>query len=84
MYYVYIIQSILFPDEVYIGCTEDIEQRLLNHNNGSTSHTKKHKPWKLRVYIAFEQKDEAYEFEKYLKSGSGRVFRDKRLLLRLK
>ena len=80
MYYVYIIQSISDLSQIYVGCTEDLERRLANHNAGGTSHTKKYRPWKLSVYIAFDQKDTAYEFEEYLKSGSGRVFRDKRLL----
>lgn len=32
------------------------------------------------MYLAFEDKVKAYEFEEYLKSGSGRAFGDKRLL----
>ena len=80
MYCVYIIQSINHPDQIYVGCTENLDKRLSNHNSGSTTHTEKYKPWKLVVYIAFDEKDKAYEFEEYLKSGSGRAFRDKRLL----
>lgn len=80
MYYVYIIQSINNPEQIYIGCTQDLKKRLSNHNAGTTTHTAKFKPWKLIVYIAFDQKDKAYEFEEYLKSGSGRAFRDKRLI----
>lgn len=80
MHYVYIIQSLADSNQIYIGCTEDLQKRLSNHNAGTTPHTKKYMPWKLRTYIAFDQKNTAYEFEEYLKSGSGRVFRDKRLL----
>lgn len=80
MHYVYIIQSINSPHQIYVGCTEDIKKRLSNHNSGTTPHTDKYKPWKLVVYIAFEDKSKSYEFEEYLKSGSGRTFRDKRLL----
>ncbi|MEX0940135.1 MAG: GIY-YIG nuclease family protein [Candidatus Babeliales bacterium] len=80
MYYVYIIQSINHPDQIYVGCTQDLKKRLANHNCGTTSHTNKFKPWKLTVYIAFDKKDKAYNFEAYLKSGTGRAFRDKRLL----
>jgi hypothetical protein len=32
------------------------------------------------TYIAFKNKNTAQDFEKYLKSGSGREFRNKRLL----
>jgi len=80
MYYVYIIQSISHPDQIYVGCTEDIKKRLSNHNSGTTSHTDKYKPWKIVVYIAFEDKTKAYDFEAFLKSGSGREFRDRRLV----
>jgi predicted GIY-YIG superfamily endonuclease len=80
MYYVYIIQSINYPGQVYVGCTEDLTKRLSNHNCGTTPHTDKHKPWKIIMYLAFENKDKAYSFEEYLKSVSGRAFRNKRLL----
>lgn len=80
MYYVYIIRSINHLDQIYVGCTEDLNKRLSNHNCGTTPHTDKYKPWKLVMYLAFENKDKAYEFEEYLKSGSGRAFRDKRFL----
>lgn len=80
MYYVYIIQSINFPDQIYVGCTEDFKKRLSNHNAGTTPHTAKYKPWKFVTYIAFKDKFKAYEFEEFLKSGSGRAFRDKRIL----
>lgn len=80
MYCVYIIQSVSNPEQIYVGCTEDLAKRLSNHNSGTTPHTKKYKPWKLVVYIAFDDKARAYEFEEYLKSGSGREFRKKRLI----
>jgi putative endonuclease len=79
MYYVYIIQSVLDPCQTYIGCTENLEKRLSNHNAGTTYHTEKHRPWKLMVHIVFDNKEVAYEFETYLKSGSGRAFVAKRL-----
>ncbi len=80
MYYVYIIRSIENPEHVYVGCTTNLKKRLSDHNSGTTSHTQKYKPWKLITFIAFETKSKAYAFEEFLKSGSGRVFRDKRLL----
>ena len=80
MYHVYIIQSLNYPDQIYVGCTTDLNKRLSNHNSGTTFHTNKYAPWKLTVYVSFDNKDKAYAFEEYLKSGSGRAFRDKRLL----
>jgi predicted GIY-YIG superfamily endonuclease len=80
MHYVYIIRSITYPDQIYVGCTGDLKKRLANHNAGTTSHTAKYKPWELVVYLAFKNESTAIEFEEYLKSHSGRAFRDKRLL----
>jgi len=37
------------------------------------------KPWELVWYCAFPDKYRALEFEKYLKSHSGRAFAKKRL-----
>jgi len=74
MYYVYLIRSISYPDQKYIGCTENIEKRLSNHNCGTTAHTAKYMPWELITFIAFVDKNKAVAFEKYLKSGSGREF----------
>jgi len=34
----------------------------------------------LISYISFKDKYKAFEFEKYLKSGSGAAFRNKRLI----
>ena len=78
---VYIIRSIDFPDQEYVGATENLKQRIPDHNSGKSSHTAKFKPWKLVWYCAFPDKYKALEFEKYLKLHSGRAFAKKRLLL---
>ena len=80
MHYVYIIQSKKCPKKKYVGCTNNIKKRLANHNSGTTPHTQKYMPWELSVCISFKKKDTAIEFEKYLKSGSGRAFALKRFL----
>ncbi len=79
MKYVYLIQSIPFPDQRYIGVTSDLKNRLAAHNEGRSPHTSKYKPWKLISYVAFSNDEKALEFERYLKSGSGRAFAEKRL-----
>ena len=38
-----------------------------------------YKPWNLITYLAFNEKDRALLFEKYLKSHSGIAFANKRL-----
>lgn len=74
MYYVYILQSLSFPDRYYIGFTEDLKRRVNDHNSGKSNHTNKYIPWKLKNYFAFDDKEKATQFEEYLKSGSGRSF----------
>jgi putative endonuclease len=79
MWYVYIIRSINFPEQEYTGATADLKRRLPEHNAGKSTHTAKFKPSKLVWYCAFQDKYKALEFEKYLKSHSGRAFANKRL-----
>ncbi|MFH1749441.1 MAG: GIY-YIG nuclease family protein [bacterium] len=42
--------------------------------------TKGKRPISLVFYCAFPTKEQAVEFEKYLKSGSGQSFRNKHLI----
>jgi len=74
MTYVYILQSVASPDRFYIGVTEDLKTRFKKHNAGEVFHTAKFKPWVLKNYVAFSDREKAYAFERYLKSGSGRAF----------
>jgi putative endonuclease len=79
MKYVYLLESINFPGETYIGLAEDLRKRLAAPNAGQSLHTKKFKPWRLVTYLAFSDEDKAVAFERYLKSSSGRAFAKKRL-----
>ena len=74
MYYVYLLTSISFPKQTYIGLTDDLRARLAKHNEGGSPHTAKYLPWQLHLYVAFHERDTAAVFERYLKSGSGRAF----------
>ena len=74
MFYVYILQSINFPDRFYIGYTDDLKRRIKQHNYEHAGHTDKYKPWCIKNYIAFDNEQKAKDFEKYLKTQSGREF----------
>jgi putative endonuclease len=78
MYYVYLIKSKSFSQIYYAGYTTNFKQRLETHNSGGSIHTAKYKPWGLVVCLKFTQEERAKEFEKYLKSQSGRAFAKKR------
>jgi hypothetical protein len=47
MWYVYIIRSINFPEQEYIGATADLKRWLPEQNAGKSAHTAKFKPWEL-------------------------------------
>ena len=72
MHTVYILKCV--DNKPYSGCTESLEERLERHINGHVPATKNRRPVQLVAYIVFNDKYKAFEFEKYLKSGSGRAF----------
>jgi putative endonuclease len=77
--YVYILRSTGFPDYYYTGVTENLKLRLARHNSKELKHTPKYAPWQLKTCIAFSCEQKALEFERYLKTASGRAFAKKRL-----
>jgi len=78
MYYVYILK--LSNNYYYIGSTGDLKQRLTDHQEGKNISTKPFRPVKLIYYCALPTKTQAIKFEMYLKTGSGKAFRNKHLL----
>lgn len=64
----------------YTGCTSNLEERLKRHNKGEVTYTSTRLPFELTTHVVFSDKYKAYDFEKYLKSGSGKAFAFKRLL----
>ena len=73
-HYVYNLQSLSLPKQIYIGITSDLERLLKEHNSGKSVHTNKYRPWKLAGYVYFNNVSRAKAFERYLKTGSGRAF----------
>jgi predicted GIY-YIG superfamily endonuclease len=71
MYYVY---SLKCKDGYYLGYTADLKERLAWHQKGHVPATARRLPVSLDFYFACKDKYQAFEFEKYLKSGSGRAF----------
>ena len=73
--YVYILKC--SNGKPYIGCTDNLKERIERHDKGYVSATKPLLPITLISYFAFSNKYIAFNFEKYLKSGSGRAFMKK-------
>ncbi|NND62838.1 MAG: GIY-YIG nuclease family protein [Flavobacteriaceae bacterium] len=79
MFYVYILFSESF-NRYYIGMTERINERLLEHNTGKMQSTKPYVPWKLVYHELFGNRKEARDREKYFKSAAGRRWRKKNIM----
>jgi len=80
MYYVYLLKS-LRTGTNYIGCTNDLKKRFVEHNKNLVKSTKNMVPWELIYYEAFLNKYDAFAREKELKS---QYTKKRHLLSRLK
>ena len=83
MNYVYVLHS-KKDGELYVGCTQDLEKRLTEHNSGRVPATKLRTPFEVIHYEAFRNRYDAYFREKWLKSGWGRKYLRKTLHNELK
>lgn len=66
MYYVYILESEKDSTHWYVGVTNNLKRHLEEHNDGDSIHTNKFKPWKIKNYITFNNRQKAEQFERYL------------------
>jgi len=66
-YYLYILQS--EKDKMlYVGHTDNIERRLIEHNNGFSKSTKPRRPFRLVYQEEFPDKSGVAKKEWYLKN----------------
>lgn len=78
MYYTYVLRSER-DNNLYIGWTVDLENRILEHNKGMVEATKYRTPLKLIYFEGCLDKNNAIAREKQLKSGFGRAYLKRRL-----
>ncbi|MBI5644533.1 GIY-YIG nuclease family protein [Candidatus Kaiserbacteria bacterium] len=72
MFYAYVLSSEKNGRQ-YIGSTDDLKRRLLEHNSGKGgTYTKNNRPFQLIYYEAYISYDLARKAEKFYKSGIGR------------
>lgn len=79
MFYVYILQS-QKDKSYYYGVTNNLKKRFEEHNQGDSRYTSNKTPFKIVWYCVFNDREKAYDFEKYLKSSSGHAFSRKRFV----
>lgn len=78
IYYVYVLLS--EKDNLfYTGYTSDLKNRLEQHNSGKVFSTKNRTPLRLIYYEGCLNQQDATRREKYLKSGSGKIYLRNRL-----
>ena len=77
MQYVYILETTDSRKKYYIGSTNDLRRRMIEHNSGKNKSTKYGIPWKLIYYEAYRTEQLAWEREKILKQR-GKVWQSLR------
>ncbi len=68
MYFVYFLKS-LKNNDIYVGSTIDVENRLKLHNDGKVRSTKFGRPWKLLESYQYAIRSKAVRKELFFKSG---------------
>ena len=72
-YYVYILKSEK-DDNLYVGYTNDLKQRLALHNEGKVVSTKNRRPFSLIYFEACLNQKDATKRKKYLKTAWGKRY----------
>jgi putative endonuclease len=71
MWYVYILLSQKFKKS-YVGCTNDVQRRIKQHNSGMSTYTSRYMPWTIIKVESYNTYNEARKRESFLKTGVGR------------
>lgn len=69
--FVYVLWSIRH-NRFYIGLTDNVDRRFIEHNNGWVKKTRFYRPFKLIHVEIVDNRVKARRLEKFFKSGYGR------------
>jgi putative endonuclease len=78
MYFTYVLRS-QKDSRLYIGYTENLDKRILEHNSGKVKSTKYRIPLNLVYYEVCRNQEDALHREKYLKSTYGHRYLKNRM-----
>jgi putative endonuclease len=78
MQYTYVLKSEK-DGKLYIGCTSDVDKRLVEHNSGKVEATRTRTLFRLVYFEGCLDKQKAFEREKYFKTGFGRRYLTNRM-----
>lgn len=73
MIYVYVLHSET-DGLLYTGCTRDLRQRVMLHNQGKVTSTAGRTPLRLVYYEACTSEGDAFRRERYLKTTYGKRY----------
>ncbi len=68
MHYVYVLKGIR-NNRLYIGSTNSVDRRILEHNSGNVSSTKAYIPYKIIKVEKFSNKTDARKRELQIKKS---------------
>ena len=71
MYYIYIIKSAK-SGKYYVGCTDNVNRRIKEHNKGQSKYTRNKGPWMLEYTEEYITLSEARKRELTIKSWKKR------------
>ena len=71
-FYVYVLHNPI-KNYIYIGYSENLKQRLGEHNSGKVKSTQFYKPLNLIFYEAYLARRDAKRREMYLKTNKGKT-----------
>ena len=76
--FIYIIYSAKL-NRYYVGTTDDVNKRLLEHNTGfyEETYVVKGIPWTLVLFYSCESSDKAYKLKKFIEKMKSRKFIEK-------
>ncbi|MDF2159305.1 GIY-YIG nuclease family protein [Algoriphagus sp. CAU 1675] len=72
-FYVYILKSER-DGSLYVGSSQNPEDRLLKHNRAHKGYTARKRPWKIVHVEKYETKSEALTRERFIKRQKSAVF----------
>jgi len=73
MFYTYVLKSQI-DKKLYVGYSNNLRERIFEHEKGLVQATKIRRPLFLVYYEACLNKDKAIKREKYFKTGFGRRY----------
>jgi len=65
--------------KTYVGHTDNLERRLLEHNRGKSLFSRRYVPWFILYQEDFMTEQESIKREKYFKTHAGRNWMKKNL-----